>query len=68
MKRAAVIMAAVVMLVAAAPAAASELRSFELPSRLVDPSVPGGALEGGRAAPKVNVLLPDGYRGHPRRR
>lgn len=68
MRRAAVITAAALMLVAATPAAASELRSFELPSTLVDPSVPGGALEGGRAAPKVNVLLPDGYRGHPRRR
>ena len=68
MRRAALIAAAAVMLVAAAPAAAAELRSFELPSRLVDPTAPGGALENGRAAPKVNVLLPDGYRDHPRRR
>ena len=45
MRRAAPITVAAAMLVAAAPAAAAELRSFELPSRLVDPSAPGGALE-----------------------
>ncbi len=68
MRRAALITTAAALLVAAAPAAASELRSFELPSRLVDPSHPGGALEKGRTVPKVNILLPDGYREHPRRR
>jgi S-formylglutathione hydrolase FrmB len=51
-------------------AAASELRSFELPSALVDASTPGGRLADGRTVPKVNVLLPDGFeadskRGYP---
>jgi S-formylglutathione hydrolase FrmB len=61
-----------VVLLALAPAstAASELESFELPSRLVDTSSPGGELPDGRTVPKVNVLLPDGYdprskRGYP---
>jgi S-formylglutathione hydrolase FrmB len=53
-----------------APAVAAKLRSFELPSRLVDTSTPGGRLASGRTVPKVNVLLPDGYdadskRGYP---
>ncbi len=68
MKRAVVMVAAAVMLVAAVPASAAELRSFDLPSRLVDPTAPGGALEDDRTAPKVNVMLPDGYRSHPTRR
>lgn len=54
----------------AGPAAASELKSFALPSELVDPSSPGGTLEKRRPVPKVNVLLPRGYdadskRGYP---
>ena len=53
-----------------ASAAAARLESFELPSRLVDTSSPGGQLPDGRTVPKVNVLLPDGYdarskRGYP---
>ena len=52
----------------AGPAAASELKSFSLPSRLVDTSKPGGTLEAGRTAPKINVLLPDGYRAKGKRR
>lgn len=53
-----------------ASAAASKLESFELPSRLVDPSTGGGQLTDDRAVPKVNVLLPNGYdpdstRGYP---
>lgn len=57
-------------LLAVAPtsAAASKLESFELPSRLVDTSSPGGKLPGGRAVPKVNVLLPDGYKRRAKRR
>jgi S-formylglutathione hydrolase FrmB len=58
--------------VAAAPqaeeGASARLETFELPSRLVDPSSPGGALEDGRTAPKVHVLLPAGYDDHPERR
>jgi S-formylglutathione hydrolase FrmB len=54
--------------VAPASAAASKLESFELPSRLVDPAKPGGTLEKDRIAPKVNVLLPDGYRAKGRSR
>jgi S-formylglutathione hydrolase FrmB len=58
------------LLLVAAPASASELKTFELPSRLVDTSTPGGDLEHGRMVPKVHVLLPDGYdadrsRGYP---
>ena len=53
-----------------ASATAAKLESFELPSRLVDTSSPGGQLPDGRTVPKVNVLLPDGYdagskRGYP---
>ena len=60
----------VVGLSTTARAEAVELRSFELPSRLVDTSSPGGQLPDGRTVPKVNVLLPDGYdadskRGYP---
>jgi hypothetical protein len=54
--------------VAPASAAASKLESFELPSRLVDPSSPGGTLGDRHTVPKVNVLLPDGYRQRARRR
>lgn len=55
---------------APATAGAAKLRSFELPSALVDTSTRGGKLEAGRTVPKVNVLLPDGYdarskRGYP---
>lgn len=42
-----------------------QLETFELPSPLVDPTTPGGRLERGRTAPKVHVLLPDGYADHP---
>jgi S-formylglutathione hydrolase FrmB len=59
-----------VLALAPASAAAATLESFELPSPLVDTSSPGGQLRDGRALPKVNVLLPDGYdpgsrRGYP---
>jgi S-formylglutathione hydrolase FrmB len=55
---------------APAPAVAAKLRSFELPSRLVDTSTPGGKLPTGRTVPKVNIFLPDRYdarskRGYP---
>ena len=58
------------LVLAPASAAAAKLDSFELPSRLVDTSSPGGQLPSGRTVPKVNVLLPDGYdpdskRGYP---
>ena len=46
---------------------AATLRSFELPSRLVDTSTPGGKLPSGQTVPKVNVLLPDGYDPHSKR-
>jgi S-formylglutathione hydrolase FrmB len=46
----------------------ANLETFELPSPLVDPSTPGGHLEHNRTAPKVHVLLPDGYRDHPSER
>jgi S-formylglutathione hydrolase FrmB len=66
MRRALVI---AISLLALAPAAAgaAELRSFELPSRLVDTSTRGGKLPDGRTVPKVNVLLPDGYDRHSKR-
>ena len=48
--------------VASVPTASAELTSFELNSPLIDASAPGGQLEKRRTAPKVNVLLPDGYR------
>jgi S-formylglutathione hydrolase FrmB len=68
--RAALAVALCFLALAPASAAASELESFELPSRLVDTSSPGGQLRDGRTVPKVNVLLPDGYdpdstRGYP---
>lgn len=62
---------AVLAALAWAPAtAAAEFTSFELPSRHVDVSTPGGKLAGGRTVPKINVMLPDGYdadskRGYP---
>ena len=68
MKRLAPLIALGLLAIASSPAAASELRSFSLPSRLVDPSEPGGTLEHARTAPKVNVLLPDGYRAKGSRR
>jgi S-formylglutathione hydrolase FrmB len=52
---------------APASAEAAKLESFELPSRLVDTSSPGGELRDGRTAPKVNVLLPDRYDADSRR-
>jgi S-formylglutathione hydrolase FrmB len=56
-----VIAAACLLVLAPASAPAAELESFELPSRLVDTSSPGGQLRDGRTVPKVNVLLPDGF-------
>jgi S-formylglutathione hydrolase FrmB len=50
-----------------ATAAAAKLRSFRLPSALVDTSTPGGKLEDGRTVPKVNIFLPDGYDAHSKR-
>jgi S-formylglutathione hydrolase FrmB len=41
------------------------LDTFELPSELIDTTVPGGILEDGRPVPKVHVLLPEGYADHP---
>ena len=46
----------------------ARLETFELPTSLVDPSMPGGRLEHDRTAPKVHVLLPAGYDDHPHRR
>jgi S-formylglutathione hydrolase FrmB len=51
-----------------AGATAAQLRSFELPSPLVEPGPPGATLSGGRTVPKVNVLLPDGYKARAKRR
>jgi S-formylglutathione hydrolase FrmB len=62
------LLAAALLAVSAAPAAASELRTFELPSPLVDPSTPGGRLDADRTVPAVNVLLPDGYDDRGKRR
>ena len=58
------------VVLAPASAGAAKLKSFELSSRLVDTSTPGGQLRDGRTVPKVNVLLPDRYdaeskRGYP---
>ena len=53
---------------AVAAEAGARLETFELPTRRVDPSTPGGTLEDGRTVPKVHVLLPDGYDDHPDRR
>lgn len=44
------------------------IETFELPSPWIDTSTPGGALEDGRAVPKVHVLLPAGYDDNRRRR
>jgi diacylglycerol O-acyltransferase / trehalose O-mycolyltransferase / mycolyltransferase Ag85 len=52
---------------APASAEAARLQTFELPSKLVDTSTPGGVLPSKRTVPKVNVLLPDGYNAHSRR-
>jgi S-formylglutathione hydrolase FrmB len=62
-----VIVSVGLLALAQAPAGADELRSFELPSALVDTSTPGGKLASGRTIPKVNVLLPDGYSAHSKR-
>ena len=64
------LLCATVALLAIAPAiaGASKLEGFELPSRLVDPSSPGGVLGDGHTVPKVNVLLPDGYSQRAKRR
>jgi S-formylglutathione hydrolase FrmB len=51
-----------------ASAAASKLETFELPSPLVDRSSPGAELASGRTVPKVNVLVPDGYKRRAKRR
>ncbi|HEX2266295.1 MAG TPA: alpha/beta hydrolase-fold protein, partial [Solirubrobacterales bacterium] len=59
---------AVALLAFASSATAGELRSFKLPSPLVDTATPGGTLSGGRTVPKVNVLLPNGYRAGAGRR
>jgi S-formylglutathione hydrolase FrmB len=55
------------LVLAPAGATAARTESFELPSRLVDTSSPGGQLPDGRAVPKVNVRLPDGYRAGSKR-
>jgi len=57
-----------VLAIAPAPAAASKLETLELPSPLVGTSSPGGKLPDGRTVPKVNVLLPDGYKQRAKRR
>jgi S-formylglutathione hydrolase FrmB len=67
MKRLAVIAALSVLALGSAPAAAAELRSFKLPSQLVDTNSPGGTLPSGQTVPKVNVLIPDGYDRHAKR-
>jgi S-formylglutathione hydrolase FrmB len=70
-----IVLALVLVLGALAPAPARatdetvpNLETFDLPSPLVDASTPGGRLEDRRTAPKVHVLLPDGYAEHPDRR
>jgi S-formylglutathione hydrolase FrmB len=65
--RLSIVVALCLLTLAPAPALAAKLRSFELPSELVDTSTPGGKLESGRTVPKVNVLLPDGYQAHSKR-
>jgi S-formylglutathione hydrolase FrmB len=54
-------MSFMVFALAPATAAAAKVKTFELPSPLVDTTTPGGDLEDGRTVPKVHVLLPDGY-------
>jgi len=44
-----------------ASASAEQMKSFRLPSPLVDVTSPGGYLQDERTSPKVNVMLPDGY-------
>jgi S-formylglutathione hydrolase FrmB len=65
--RFALVVALGLLALAPAPALAAKLRSFELPSPLVDTSSPGGKLASGRTVPKVNILLPDGYDAHSKR-
>jgi S-formylglutathione hydrolase FrmB len=65
--RLAIVVALGLLALAPAPALAAKLRSFDLPSPLVDSSTPGGKLASGRTVPKVNVLLPDGYDAHSKR-
>jgi S-formylglutathione hydrolase FrmB len=61
-------LALILLALAPASAAASKLETFEMPSRLLDTSTPGGKLPSGRTVPKVNVLLPDGYTQRANRR
>ena len=49
---------------AAAPAPA-RIETFDVATRLVDPSSPGGILQKRRTSPRVHVLLPEGYDDHP---
>jgi S-formylglutathione hydrolase FrmB len=51
-----------------AGASAGQLRSFELPSPLVEPGPPGATLSSDRTVPKVHLLLPDGYKAGGKRR
>jgi S-formylglutathione hydrolase FrmB len=53
--------------VADKPSQAQRLETFDLPSPLIDTSVPSGKLPGGNTIPKVNVLLPEGYDTNPNR-
>jgi S-formylglutathione hydrolase FrmB len=64
----ALLLALLLLAVAPGSAAAAKVESFELPSRLVDTSSPGGKLPDGRGVTKVNVLLPDGYKRRAKRR
>ena len=62
-----IVVALGLLALAPTPAVAAKLRSFELPSPLVDTAAPGGRLPSDRTLPKVNVLLPDGYKANSKR-
>ena len=62
------ILAALTFAHAPASATAETMKSFRLPSPLIDVSTPGGHLQDDRTSPKVNVMLPDGYASNKRKR
>lgn len=62
------LLAAGLLLLPPASASAERVVSFDVPSPLIDTSAPGGKLRDKRTVPKVNVLLPDGYKKRGTRR
>ncbi len=59
--RRALVLSLTLLALAPACASAGELQTFSLPSPLIDASAPGAVLEKNRKAPRLHVLLPDGY-------